>query len=75
MPCSPVAVGTWQSIDVAAAQSTLLDVLGPETFKSLRSILVAQQLEYRCQLHIYQCLLLQQLVLDVEVSSTGPLSI
>lgn len=71
MPQRSLGLGAWQSIDIASAQDKLLEILGFETFQSLRSILVAQQLEYRCQLHIYQWLLLQQSILDAEVSSTG----
>lgn len=65
-------MGAWPSIDIAAAQSKILELLGIDTFQSLRSVLVAQQLEYRCQLHIYQWLLLQQSILTSDISSTGP---
>ena len=52
----------------------VLEALGVETFQSLRSVLLAQQLEYRCQLHIYQWLLLQQSILNSDIASTGSLS-
>ena len=68
-PAPPAAL--WRNIDIVTAQTQILDVLGFSTFQNLRSILVAQQVEYRCQLHIYQWLLLQHSILDADASSTG----
>jgi hypothetical protein len=47
--------------------------LGVDAFAQLRSVLVAQQLEYRCQVHILQWLLLQRSVIESQVSSSGEL--
>eukprot|EP00892_Ulva_mutabilis_P001994 jgi/Ulvmu1/11796/UM080_0007.1 len=71
MPRPTPAATVWSNLDIAKAQSGIADVLGPATFQRLRSILVAQQVEYRCQLHIYQWLLLQQSILAADASSTG----
>jgi hypothetical protein len=52
-------------------QLQAMDKLGLQTFSQLRSVLIAQQQEYRCQVHILQWLLLQRSVLESHVSSAG----
>jgi hypothetical protein len=58
-------------MQLQCAQRHVLDRLGTGSYSMLRSVLMAQQLEYRCQVHILQWLLLQHSVLEAQMSSSG----
>jgi hypothetical protein len=63
------------TLQLQRTQQHVLDSLGTETYARLRSVLMAQQLEYRCQVHILQWLLLQHSVLEAQMSSSGTPSV
>lgn len=84
-PPQPPPPPLWSSATQAAAiggevppkpvleleQLQAMDRLGLQSFAQLRALIMAQQQEYRCQVHILQWLLLQRSVLETHASSTG----